>query len=93
MSAGRLAMGRTGVVPELVLLRRGDEEIPILLLPVLLKQLPMVEEAWLIHHLQDHKQRKMEDKDGIGQQYAMFFLHKVYQTLIVWMYVVEHDDI
>jgi hypothetical protein len=32
----------------------------------------MVEEAWLIHHLQeDHKPRQMGDKDGVGQQYVL----------------------
>jgi hypothetical protein len=83
-------------VSELVLLRRGDEEIPSLLLLVLLMQLPMVEEAWLIYHLQDHKPRQMEDKDGVGQQYAMFFLQKVYQTLTckaIWKYGMQHDEI
>jgi hypothetical protein len=39
----------------------------ILLLHVLLKQLPMVEEDWLVHHLQGHKPRQIEDKDVVGQ--------------------------
>jgi hypothetical protein len=52
-----------------------------LLQHVLLKKLPMIEEAWLVHHLQNHKPRKMEDKDRVGQQYVLIFLHKVYRTL------------
>jgi hypothetical protein len=47
-----------------------------MLLHVLLKQLPTIEEAWLVHHLQDHKPRQVEDKDGVGQQYIPCFASK-----------------
>jgi hypothetical protein len=58
----------------------------------MLKQLEVVEEAWLVHHLQDHKPRQMEDKDGVEQQYGLLFFHKVYQTLpckTIWKYGME----
>jgi hypothetical protein len=45
------------------------------------KQLPTIEEAWLVHHLQDHKPRQMEDKDGVGQNIFLVLLQKVYRTM------------
>jgi hypothetical protein len=78
-------------VPELVLLRerrRGDSQSAA----TCTAQATTVEEAWLIHHLQDHKPRQIEDKDRVGQQYVLLFFHKVYQTLTckaIWKYGME----